>query len=455
MSQVLATENWSRLETELAPSGTTPIALSSSGTNLQLTGVRFDPTRLPADWRTWSGFATVWLHRDDWTGLAGAQRLALLRWVAQGGELFVAGTEAVPADIPWTGSTQLTGTTITRCAYGYGQVGLVGLATEADGTGPRLAIDEVARMVRSGWVSPSLAHLSDEFSSTGAEREIGEIRPGGLVLGLVIAVIAILLGPVNMFLLAPARRRARLFVTVPVISLSGAIALVILILLQDGTGGHGRRGAVIALLPDRPEALVLQEQTAMTGLLLQRSFALPEDTTLVDYTKNDETYRYGTPVSMRSPRSQLNRAGDAANGAWFTSRTVHSHHLRAFVPTRAALTLQKAGPDAITVISTCPGILRDVIVLDREGRKWWAQEVPPGTNITLAPAGPMISGRWEDQLAFFGASLEAIVNRSDVPLTFHASTDSWDESIPVSTLPSITWRQDVILVTGPVREAKP
>jgi hypothetical protein len=208
------------------------------------------------------------------------------------------------------------------------------------------------------------------------------------------------------------------------------------------------------LLPDRPEALVLQEQCAMTGLLFDREFTLPEDTTFIDYTENlsDRSYH---PAPQRSVRTGLDRAGPQMTGEWFTSRTVHAHHLRTFVPTRAALTLTTATDASPSVVSTCPGVLRDLIMTDSRGKKWWAGEVPPGRSVTLEPAGPLMVGRWSEQLRSFGVSLAATMEREEPPLSFHASVDSWDEAVPMPTLPSIRWGDDMILVTGPVREGKP
>ncbi len=462
MSQILATENWSRLQSELAPpsatSGTivSPPAVSISPT-FELSGSRIDPAHMPADWRTWSGFATLWLHRDDWIAMSSAQRTGMLRWIAQGGRLYVAGATAGLADLFPAGSSGGIESNTAPAPYGFGSISQAPLASEQMGasSGPRLDVRAVAAVIRSsGHDSPALSNLTNDIDPTEAEQAIGEIRPGGLVLGLLITAIAILLGPVNILLLAPARRRARLFITVPLISLSGAIALVILILLQDGTGGHGQRGVLVALLPDRPEALVLQEQCAMTGLLVSRSFPLAADATLVDYTDNPQVYRYSHP-SYRTSRSSLDRFGAQASGAWFTSRSVHSQHLRVFVPTRAALTAHRTRDDGLTVVSTCPGLLRDVIVIDARGRKWWAAEVPPGRSVGLAPAGPAVTDHWVEQLHSFGVSLGAAAERTNPPMSFHASADSWDDSVPVPTLPSIRWRHDAILVTGPVREATP
>jgi hypothetical protein len=458
MSHLLAAENWSRLESELDPSKGTSSGMSSSGSSSELSGSRFDPAQMPADWRAWSGFATVWIARDDWIALKGTQRLALFRWVAQGGDLYVAGSGSGLDDLP--PASRDNGDTVgggdmawPLAPYGLGQIHRVPIEPDND-LGPRLPIERVAATIRaSEFTAPALAQQDNEIDLSEAETSLGTIRPGGPMLGLLIAAIAILLGPVNIFLLAPARRRARLFITVPVISLGGAAALVALILFQDGTGGNGKRGVLIALLPDRPEALILQEQCVMTGLLFNRDFAMPEDATFVDYSENIADRSYHAP-SIRSPRTGLDRAGDQMTGDWFTSRSVQSHHVRAFVPLRAALTLIHSADDAPTVVSTCPGVLRDLRLTDKKGNVWSADEVPPGQSVTLKPATGLITDRWAEQLRRFGVSLARSADQGFVPMSFRASADSWDENVPLPTLPSIRWRDDTILVTGQVREGK-
>jgi hypothetical protein len=100
-------------------------------------------------------------------------------------------------------------------------------------------------------------------------------------------------------------------------------------------------------------------------------------------------------------------------------------------------------------------VLRDLIVTDAKGKRWWAAEVPPGRSVALEPAGPLVFGLWTEQLRRFGVSLAAAAPRNEMPLSFHASVDSWDESVPVPTLESVRWSDDKIFVTGPVREGKP
>jgi hypothetical protein len=425
---------------------------------------------MPADWRSYAGLATVWLHRDDWLDLTLAKRLALLRWVAQGGALYIAGLGPGLSDLPPTADMRFVGAALWQSGnYGLGMIARLPFEDEdaahdsARGAGGarsvRLPIAEVARIISPDKTMPGPD--PDDAGETALELAVGKIRTHGLVLGLVVAVIGILLGPVNLLLLAPARKRARLFITVPIISAGGALALVALILLQDGTGGRGRRAVLVALAPDRAEALVIQEQSVLTGLLIGRGFEVPEDATFNDNSpvENTNRYRYG-PSSTRSPRSGLDRDGAQLSGDWFTSRTVHSHHLLEFVPTRASLTLEFDETGTPSVVSTCPDTLRSVFLLDGERRLWWAAEVPRGQRVALTAKK---SGSSPQPLAselrkYFPQLADNDAGKLGDPLTFQATADHWDETIPAPTLKSIRWTDDRIFIVGPVRttqEAEP
>ena len=134
---------------------------------------------------------------------------------------------------------------------------------------------------------------------------------------------AILIGPVNLFWIAGAGRRHRLFWTTPVISLSASLLLAIFIVLQDGFGGSGARVIMMQLLPDQKKAVIVQEQAAHTGVLLSKGFSTPDDL-------------YLTPVDFRSSGTgQYEQTGRAFAGDWFSSRRVQAHRATAIMPSRA------------------------------------------------------------------------------------------------------------------------
>ena len=84
-----------------------------------------------------------------------------------------------------------------------------------------------------------------------------------------LVLFGILVGPVNLFVLAKSGRRHRLFITTPLISLGASLLLILLIIFQDGFGGRGMRRVLMEVRPDAGQnaAFLHQEQIARTGIL--------------------------------------------------------------------------------------------------------------------------------------------------------------------------------------------
>ena len=95
--------------------------------------------------------------------------------------------------------------------------------------------------------------------------------------GLGLIIFAVLVGPLSLFLWAPAGKRQRLFLLIPAISVGFSLLLLLLILAGDGTGGTGSREVLIQVNPQDHSALISQNQICKTSVLLNNTFQLPEN----------------------------------------------------------------------------------------------------------------------------------------------------------------------------------
>ncbi len=84
MSEALFTPNSSILDSELNG--------RSGGYRSYAFAARFEPTRMPDDWRAYIGYDTCILTDDDWRDLSPGARSALLQWNRMGGTLHVYST---------------------------------------------------------------------------------------------------------------------------------------------------------------------------------------------------------------------------------------------------------------------------------------------------------------------------------------------------------------------------
>lgn len=362
-----------------------------------------DPALWPADWRLWSSYATVMLDQATWDRLDSTRRRALLDWVALGGTL-----------------VRVNG----------------GESRERFGTG--LIVTRSAPMLTDrGDIQQFL--LSDNSQQHGGPASLASAAFWDLVprtwqlegkhrwLTGYIVLFGLLIGPVNLFYFAPAGRRHRLFFTVPFISVGAAVVLFGIITLSDGLGGAGTRRAVVLLEPAQNQAVVFQRQISRTGMLAGRKFPLPADAIMT--LDADDRQAMGAGQEMW-------REGDTASGDWFASRSVRQHTLLRLVPTRERVELVSPAGAAPVVQSTVGGTLRNFYFLDDKGAKWTAAEIPPGTRVTLSPLPGNLTIPQPDILRYVASH-----NRG----TFYALGDAGGL---IPTLPTIRWRDDLVLYTG-------
>ena len=269
-------------------------------------------------------------------------------------------------------------------------------------------------------------------------RALGAIPINAPFLIGFIVVFAVLVGPVNLFWLADATRRHRLFWTTPLISLAASLLLTAVIILQDGFGGHGERVMVTLLCPDRREAVVTQEQATRTGVLASRRFLASEDLVF-------------TPLKVgRFFGKSFGRSGRDFGGDWFASRSVQAQRAEAIVPSRAEVQLLNADAASTgappVVVSSIPATIKEIHYLDLSDHGWRGDNLHTGERVTLRhepsydrsfPGGSALLGKLPDQM-------------TRQPGYFYAVAD---DAPFIETLPAIRWRKQQAAYLGPVTTA--
>lgn len=383
-----------------------------------------EPAQLPADWRVWSSFATVMMGSDDYTALDGAHRSALRAWVATGGKLIL---------VPRREGERKSET------VGAGSIVTLASPLPEPAGAPDLVAAEIS--LDGGVGHPDASALAADASSL-LGKAVAQPQPQFLYIGLFVIGFAALVGPVNLFLLAPAKRRHRLFFTTPLISLGGVAVLIATILIQDGIGGTGWRQAVVVLLPGANQALVVQEQGSRTGFLLGRTFPLREDTQ-ISMLALPEWGGSGRPTV---PALQNTLDAGLAGGDWFRSRSSQAQLLQQLIPTRGRVDRVGTTPAGAPIVVSSVGItLRDFVFRDDAGQLWTADALAPGAKITLVPGS-----RWftEDSLNAtrrFDAFLRAAVSEQGGHWLAKAGPG---ELAPIPTLRRITWEDADVIYTG-------
>ncbi len=395
-----------------------------------LQGSALDLNELPADARALSGVVGLWVTAAEWRGLTAPRREAIGQWMEEGGSLFVA-TDVLPkSPLPELPRTERFDEVTRR---GFGSFRLV------QSTGGQLSPEAAANAILGldGEVFPLRV---GDFGGSPLLSEVGEPELNAKLSLAIMGLFAALAGPVNLYWLAPARRRHRLFYTAPLISLGGALALAACVFQIDGVGGWGKRNVLAFISSGHHRFSLVQEQVSQTRLLLHTDFVLPPG---VSIQKLPIVFEPG----------ELALSDGVASGDWFMNRRRQAHLLRATLPSRAGVTVRPDVDGTPLALSTAPSLLRDVYHVDRAGELWHGAVLAPGRPLRLEKSSAAdfqawartATGRFSEGLKMAWRAVEGR------PGYFYAMADSIP-GVPIETLPSIRWGDDVVLYCGPCEE---
>lgn len=388
-----------------------------------------------ADWRGLSGFSLLILKATDWENLGDPEQNAVRRWIMHGGDLLLVHAEGQPIR-----ASGLPRQTVAEGRHAWGLGNVIHLVTpRAEAVSDLLAAEVRLAKGLVNWFPQGTA-----LNQWEARRDLDRGLPGSTLMIIFVFVFGIIIGPVNLFVFAGKKNRARILWTTPLISLVGCLVLILMILLLEGTGGEGHRFVLAVHDHNRNEVHLHQEQITRTGLLLNRGFTLDEDALIERIPGVDPVYE---------ARRTLVRTGSHFRGDWFHNRSMQAHWLRGTSSSRARLTLEEN--ENSTVHSTFPDTLETVFIRDAEGVFWRADQLRSGESKVLTEVSLKDMQDWiEHLIENISTGSRDLVYRlsssiSDEPGEpfFLASTNS-PESFVYSTLPSITWQESTLLHFG-------
>lgn len=416
------------------------------GGRADLFGSQFEPDNLPDSWLGFSGFDYMLMSGTEWVKLKPQVRRALLEWVRFGGRLDLylsAGTNASSLGLPegfvdkmplslgkirtfeWDGKSLPAPTTVARYW----------------GTEKRVESLVQGYADRSNW--PLLDLLGSRHFASWQVM-------------VFLVVFGILVGPVNLFVLAPAGKRHKLFVTTPLLSVGASVVMVVLILVQDGTGGIGRRFVAVNLEPGEAAAYVTQEQISRTGVLLSTGFQLKQPA-LVEPVALPNSPWAKLKNDQFSQAVDLTQEGRDRRGSYFQSRAEQGQTMRAVIPTRARVEL-KAGAvagEAPALISALGFTVEELIYVDAAGDSWKLKEpLGTGQSATLVKTDAPVKDLWK-KADFAPAQkdlLRQLENTTSDRRSFFIAKTSKAADFTLDTLPAIRWQEDQIVVFGPVAQ---
>jgi len=427
LSEALYTPDGSALDTEAASRGSSSYGGSRSFSS------KFDPKRLPDDWRAFSGFDTIMLTEADWADVPPGPRNAITSWVRLGGQLVVyasgnptAASLGLPED------------------PGFGEALIESIKPDH-----RLnAVDTVNLAYSKRAIKHRLASISSDFNSTWPlKKAFGEKSFNYIIFVLILLAFGILVGPVNLFVFAKSGRRHRLFITTPLISIGTSLILIALIIFEDGFGGNGSRLTLMEVRPDGNQnaAFIQQEQFSRSGVMTSPSFTVETPALIAQTPLASSRWARFTSGSSGTYDLQPASGGLFANGDWFQSRSEQGQLVTAVLPTRGRI---EATSDPGTVVSTFDFPIETLLIRDPSGQWHRGENIAKGKPAELTPIDPtMVQPILNDTTKRFTARnrafLRRVADRNDSYIAFPKQAPA------VETHPGIDWKTDTV-ITGPI-----
>ncbi len=420
-------------------------AIISSSRSQNFRGARIAPAAAPDDWRAYAAFTSVWLSAVEWNTLPPGSQAAIAEWIGLGGKLYLLHDTAEQRAAFHLPGAQLNedGSFAT---LGLGSIHLLILSAKSIEKPAQL----IARTISKD-TALSVLIQDDPNGSTGnaynhgwgLQKLVPSFSRNVGLLSIFMLAFAIVIGPVNFFLLAPSKRRYRILWTTPAIAIATSLLLFGIILLSDGTGGHGARLTLGCLLPEQKRLALTQEQISRTGLLLGSSFDFPATAQILPIEIAD----------TGSGTKDATRTATGWSGDWFGSRasqaqllqTLHTVHggIRVSLPADGRPGQALAGFEYP---------LAELYIIAPDGETFYhAQRLAPGVSVPLTEKSRKDFEKWlKPQQDLAGRILREKISSAVHPGQFFALAAK-PGAIAIPTLESVNWEHDIVLLTGPVQ----
>jgi hypothetical protein len=336
------------------------------------------------NWLAYSCFDGVALRGGQLEDMPAAARAALWRYVECGGSLLVVGPTKLPDG--WK-SVPVSG--LTAYYPGFGQ------CLVAEDTDPAKWSPEQWRAVVGMWEQAALPYQHvrspHDANSLFPVVENRGVPVRGLFAGML--VFAILVGPVNVYVLTRQRRRIWLLWTVPVFSLLTCAAVFVFMVISEGWSGHVRVTGVTVL----DEA---SQRASSVGWLGVYSPITPGD---------GLHFGYDTEVTPQLKedfsRGYYRRDGSGRTIDWTNDQHLASGWVKALMPAHFAMRGSEQRLERLTVTRGDGGTLKAVNALkapvarlwlaDAKGQIHTAEDIAPGKEVVLKASGQKAEGKAE------------------------------------------------------------
>ncbi len=440
--------------------------------------VVLSPSALPDKWIDYSGVDYVAISQSALDSLSAGQRDSLLDWVMAGGNLIVyettsrtdldrtlgRGTRATLspwaerraekrplAVTPGSGSPPVTSTGGPTATVWPDQDGAILSADFGVGRVHGFAFNPFGATAENWlWFLDAEPEVHRKFARrTGTvPRERGQadffqfLIPGVgaapvFMFLLLISVFAIVIGPVNLWILSRRRQLYLMLLTVPVMSLITCICLFVYAFLADGLSTRARVRSVTYVDTSAARAVTFSRVMLYAGLSPSAGLTFSDRTAVFPvWPEEGGTGRR----SVDWTNTQLLESG------WLPSRTFTQFASTSVEPQRGRLEVRPSG-DNMTVNNGFAVGLRHLFVSDDSGRVFYGDTLAAGAMGTLSPVTGANTApfreEWTSRLPKLPEGLDPTAERS-----WSGMTRYWRQSSPVARFDQSLMEQELGRAAG-------
>jgi len=364
--------------------------------------------------KTWLGYSSydgVIVTADEMRVMPEPVASALIRYVECGGTLVIFGNWRPPAGWPiekdQSGSLSFYNAGFGVCVVSENAV------MEALTPGNWQIMSAAWKESQSPWLN--FGATAYDVTSANKALPVTEnvsIPVRGLL--LIMLFFVILIGPINLLVLAKKKKRMWLLWTVPVISLITCFAVSAYSLFSEGWGGRARYLSYT----------ILDERSHRATTIGFNAFYAP-------LTPGDGLrYAPETEVSVQtsryyySPDSAPIRSSDWTEDqhletGWVTARTPAHFTIRRNETRRERMTITKGGDGSVSIVNGLGVAIKNIKFADEKGMIYTGSNIGAGSSFTLEPTNERLNARHDaTRKAYAGDWIELVqrpIGAADLP----------------------------------------
>ena len=194
-----------------------------------------------------------------------------------------------------------------------------------------------------------------------------------------ISIFAIVIGPVNYFVVWRRKQLYLLVLTIPAIAFATSAALFGYAMIADGFGVQSRLRSFTLLDQHSKTAVSFNRLSLYAGIVPSAGLRFSPETAVFPVWPDNNTFESGS-VDWTSTQH-------LARG-WLRSRTPAQFETVSVRSERARIDVKPAGAGAVEVANGLPWNIELLVVKDESSRMFAAQKLPAGASTTAASAGP-------------------------------------------------------------------